>query len=157
VTALILFKLIRTKIVTLKALPDRKSPRMYADAMGIIVEAAAPLAFFGICLIVVLGVHFVSPPKKLYENAKLNVVTNVFSVLYYSFCVSTLLKSVLLVWLKIQCSQALSPQMIIFRVTTGQSWKDAAESRKSHGTFSQPIQFTHTRNGREDEESSAGI
>jgi hypothetical protein len=42
-------------------------------------------------------------------------------------------------------------------VTTGQSWKDAAESQKSHSIFSQPIQFTHTRNDREDEESSAGI
>ncbi|KAH6883693.1 hypothetical protein BKA70DRAFT_1411426 [Coprinopsis sp. MPI-PUGE-AT-0042] len=70
VASLILFKLIRTKMVTSKAFPNRKAPRMYADAMGVIVEAAAPLAFFGFCLIVVLGVHFVSPPEKLLDEGK---------------------------------------------------------------------------------------
>jgi hypothetical protein len=125
---------------------------MYADAMGVIIEAAAPLAFFGICLIVVLGVHFVSPPKMLYENAKLNTVTNIFTVLYYSFCVSPF-KCLHLISLKKPDPQALSPQMIIFRVTTGQSWKNAAESREGHGMSSQPIQFTHTRNDRGDDES----
>jgi hypothetical protein len=43
--------------------------------------------------------------------------------------------------------QALAPQMIIFRVTTGKSWKNTAETMDGMAAFSQPIQFA--RNGGE--------
>lgn len=37
--------------------------------------------------------------------------------------------------------KALSPQLIIFRVATGRSWKGAADSNDGAATFSQPLQF----------------
>jgi hypothetical protein len=51
-TVLILVPLARCWRETLKALPDRKVPGLYSHVATVIIESAAPLAFFGICLLV---------------------------------------------------------------------------------------------------------
>ncbi|KAH6907433.1 hypothetical protein BKA70DRAFT_356299 [Coprinopsis sp. MPI-PUGE-AT-0042] len=102
ITILILSQLIKTRLSLSKALPDRKSPRLYSDVTAIIVESAAPLAFFGICSIVVTGIASLAEPKTLLGRGTVQAANDAFGSLYYAFSV-------------------LSPQMIIFRVTTGRS------------------------------------
>ncbi|KAH6911292.1 hypothetical protein BKA70DRAFT_1061436, partial [Coprinopsis sp. MPI-PUGE-AT-0042] len=126
ITLLILFKLVKARLNMSKALPDRKAPRLYSDVTSIIVESAAPLAVFGICsvIVTVIGLH---PPEKLLERGRIHALIEAFGSLYYGFSV-------------------LSPQMIIFRVTTGRSWKNAKDSEEVFATFSQPINFARSMN-----------
>ncbi|KAH6912273.1 hypothetical protein BKA70DRAFT_1219408 [Coprinopsis sp. MPI-PUGE-AT-0042] len=114
-----------TWLRTSKAFPDRKTPRMYLDAGGIIVESAAPLAVFGIWFVIMTAINYWYEPEGLVALGRLSVANDVSMFLYYSFC-------------------ALSPQMIIYRVASGRSWKDVAETVDDGGNFSQPIQFART-------------
>ncbi|KAH6912343.1 hypothetical protein BKA70DRAFT_1098698 [Coprinopsis sp. MPI-PUGE-AT-0042] len=125
VTFLILLRLIVTWQRTSKAFPDRKVPRMYSDVAGIILESAAPLALFGIGYIVTTSVALLYPTASIAQTATINVVDDAFSSLYFAFT-------------------ALSPQMVIVRVTSGKSWKNSTESRGGAALFSQPINFAHT-------------
>jgi hypothetical protein len=139
VTLLILLRLAITWFNIRKTLPSRKkAPPMYTDVTIILVESAAPLALFGICFITSTAINYLRPPNTLLEAGKSTVVAAVFDWLYYLFCVSC--------DEKFGCHflidfQALSPQMIIFRVTTGHSWRNMAESEGGTVTFSRPIQF----------------
>ncbi|KAH6912347.1 hypothetical protein BKA70DRAFT_1184942 [Coprinopsis sp. MPI-PUGE-AT-0042] len=131
VTCLILLKLISTRLSMAKVLPDRKLPSMYSEVTAIIIESASPLALFGIFLVIVIAIERWHLPKGMVQVGKVHVLLEILDWLYNAFC-------------------ALSPQMIIFRVTTGQSWKSAADSNKGAATFSQPIHFA-----REVQESSS--
>ncbi|KAH6904068.1 hypothetical protein BKA70DRAFT_1432703 [Coprinopsis sp. MPI-PUGE-AT-0042] len=139
VTSLILLRLMMTWLQTSKAFPDRKTPRMYTDAAGIIVESAAPLAVFGICSITINAIDNLQSLQGLLRQGRITALNEVFGWLYYSFC-------------------ALSPQMIIYRVATGRSWKDAAESIEGGVNISQPIQFARTvKRGSSSGSSSADV
>ncbi|KAH6912276.1 hypothetical protein BKA70DRAFT_1267140 [Coprinopsis sp. MPI-PUGE-AT-0042] len=131
VTLLIMLRLTITRRHTSKAFPDRKTQRMYSDAVGVPVEAAVPLSVFGIFFIIVMALSFwYEPgPNGLLTLGRIGVLTEIFTWVYYSLC-------------------ALSPQMIVYRVATGRSWKDTAESRDGGAAFSQPIQFA--RSAKED-------
>ncbi|KAH6884736.1 hypothetical protein BKA70DRAFT_1468175 [Coprinopsis sp. MPI-PUGE-AT-0042] len=137
ITLLILFKLVKARLNMSKALPDRKPPRLYSDVTSIIVESAAPLAVFGICSVIVTVIGL-RPPEKLLERGRIHALIEAFGSLYYGFSV-------------------LSPQMIIFRVTTGRSWKNAKDSEEGFATFSQPINFARSMNTRRDSFSSASV
>ncbi|KAH6912270.1 hypothetical protein BKA70DRAFT_1267133 [Coprinopsis sp. MPI-PUGE-AT-0042] len=125
VTFLILLRLWMTWLRTSKAFPDRKTPRMYLDARGIIVESAAPLAVFGVWYITLTALNYWYEPEGLAPPGRLSVVSDASICLYYSFC-------------------ALSPQMVIYRVANGRSWKDAAGSKGGGANISQPIQFLNS-------------
>ncbi|KAH6903713.1 hypothetical protein BKA70DRAFT_1227639 [Coprinopsis sp. MPI-PUGE-AT-0042] len=123
ITCLIVTRLVRTRRQMVTALPGSKKQPMYSDAMAIIVESAAPLAVFGVLCAIsqVISLYFTDT---LYERARWEGTRSAFALLYYSFC-------------------ALSPQMIIFRVTTGRSWNRPQETVDGAPAFSRPIQFAH--------------
>ncbi|KAH6904086.1 hypothetical protein BKA70DRAFT_1154665 [Coprinopsis sp. MPI-PUGE-AT-0042] len=137
VTLLILLRLMLTWLRASKAFPDRKSPCMYSNAAAILIEAAAPLSVFGICSIAMLALDKYYKPKGLVARGRMLLISNVFAFLYYSFC-------------------SLSPQLIIYRVATGRSWKDTAESEAGGENISQPIQFARTAEGDNGSEMSRG-
>ncbi|KAH6912356.1 hypothetical protein BKA70DRAFT_1398279 [Coprinopsis sp. MPI-PUGE-AT-0042] len=135
VTFLILLKLGRTWLEVSRAFPERSRPNMYSDVMVIVVESALPLAVLGVFSIIAVSIETLHLPERPVERAKVKVVREVSGWLYYSFC-------------------ALAPQMIIFRVTTGKTWKNAAETMDGMAAFSQPIQFA--RNGVESKVIESG-
>ncbi|KAH6883711.1 hypothetical protein BKA70DRAFT_1471256 [Coprinopsis sp. MPI-PUGE-AT-0042] len=108
---------------------------MYSDVMVIVVESALPLAVLGVFSIIAVSIETLHLPERPVERAKVKVVREVSGWLYYSIC-------------------ALAPQMIIFRVTTGKTWKNAAETMDGMAAFSQPIQFA--RNGVESKVIESG-
>ncbi|KAH6912274.1 hypothetical protein BKA70DRAFT_1398244 [Coprinopsis sp. MPI-PUGE-AT-0042] len=125
VTLLILLRLRMTWLRTSKAFPDRKTPRVYLDTAGILIESAAPLTVFGIWVIIMTALNYWYAPEGLVARGRLSVANDASLCLYYSFC-------------------ALSPQMIIYRVANGRSWKDVAETMDGGANISQPIRFART-------------
>ncbi|KAH6912335.1 hypothetical protein BKA70DRAFT_830541 [Coprinopsis sp. MPI-PUGE-AT-0042] len=122
VTALILFQLGRTWSVVSKAYPNRRPPTAYSSAAAILTESAAPLTIFGICYVTVLAITYYRKPVILSQRGALNALSEVSLCLFYSF-------------------SALSPQMIIFRVLNGQSWKTANESTRLTEKLSTTLRF----------------
>lgn len=122
VTVLIIARLAQTWRHTAQALNRSKSPQMYSGVVGVIVESAAPLAIFGICFLAARSILLLHPPEKLIPRGRIYAFDIVSNGLYSSFC-------------------ALAPQMIIARVTSGKSWRNAEESQGEGISFSQPIQF----------------
>ncbi|KAH6911545.1 hypothetical protein BKA70DRAFT_859525 [Coprinopsis sp. MPI-PUGE-AT-0042] len=132
VTSLILIRLAMTWFSVRKSLPDRKNaPQMYTGVAAILIESAAPLALLGICFITTTAINYLRTPTTMLEVGRSLLVSRIFDWLYYLFC-------------------ALSPQMIIFRVATGQSWRNAAESKGREGGFSRPLEFARTASTGED-------
>ncbi|KAH6908967.1 hypothetical protein BKA70DRAFT_1426851 [Coprinopsis sp. MPI-PUGE-AT-0042] len=99
-----------------------KTSSMYGDVAAILIESAAPLVIFGTILVVLNLTSMLLTSVPLKVSTGLDVAGHVFSLLYVA-CI------------------ALSPQLIIFRVTTGRSWRNARESRQVTTALSQPIQF----------------
>ena len=88
-TGLIIARLMGTYRQTSRAFHDRMPPRMYSTVVAVIVESAAPLAFFGICLVITRSILIVKPPEKPIPRGRLQVFDVVSNGLYSSFCVST--------------------------------------------------------------------
>ncbi|KAH6883690.1 hypothetical protein BKA70DRAFT_1575473 [Coprinopsis sp. MPI-PUGE-AT-0042] len=126
ITLLILLQITLTLRRTAKAFPDRKTPRMYTQVTSIIVESATPLSIFGICLVIARGIQLYHVPDNLVQRARLVGLIQMFQWLYHSFC-------------------ALSPQIIIFRVTSGQAWINALQSGDGDDQISRAIQFARPR------------
>ncbi|KAH6873496.1 hypothetical protein BKA70DRAFT_1450239 [Coprinopsis sp. MPI-PUGE-AT-0042] len=122
VTLLILGRLLQTRKVVREANLTERPSSMYRDVAAILIESAAPLVIFGTILVILKLTSMLIRSVPLRTNTHLNVASHVFSLLYVA-CI------------------ALSPQLIIFRVTTGRSWKNARESQQATTALSQPIQF----------------
>lgn len=123
VTALIVFEVGMAWWVASRSLPSQGLCRVYSGIIEVMIESAAPLAFFGICWITVRAIWVSQPPEAIFLRGRLYVLDGIFNWLYSSFC-------------------ALSPQMIIVRLTTGTLWRDGSESTCGSGTaFSEPIHF----------------
>lgn len=136
VTCLILLRLGMASQAMSKAFPDRKRPIFYYHVAAIITESAAPLALFGVCFIIssALGNFDLNDPESFLQKAKWTIAAEIFSSLYYPFC-------------------ALSPQLIIYRVASGRSWKGASDTNEEALTFSQPMQFAKSTDQAEAEAS----
>ncbi|KAJ3543191.1 hypothetical protein NMY22_g3233 [Coprinellus aureogranulatus] len=105
--------------------PDANSSKQYTGVVAILIESAIPVSLFGLGLAIILGISRDRDPHIVEKEA----ANYVFSALYFSFA-------------------ALSPQMIIFRVTTGRSWvgnfnKETARA----GSGSNGIIFARTTGG----------
>ncbi|KAH6907429.1 hypothetical protein BKA70DRAFT_1282973 [Coprinopsis sp. MPI-PUGE-AT-0042] len=151
ITFLILWRLIRARQRMAKLLPGHEYPSLYGGVITILVEAAVPLAVFGLCFAILTFV-VVFKPITLSQRAALYSCADIAGALYYAFA-------------------AISPLMIIYRVTTGRSWKNGNESHQGAGTFTQPIKFVHTtqsgpmasfhgsvdRKGRSENEDKQGL
>ncbi|KAH6912362.1 hypothetical protein BKA70DRAFT_1098364, partial [Coprinopsis sp. MPI-PUGE-AT-0042] len=148
-TCLILVPLARSWWAISKACPDRKASSMYSKVTAVIIESAAPLAACGVGLLVsrALWINlrgdfpaYIADRASLSQYAIHEAVMKTFSMLYVSF-------------------SALSPQMMIFRVTMGKSWKNAGDSEGGATAFSQPIHFacSATETGTRDSDTEISV
>ncbi|KAH6912373.1 hypothetical protein BKA70DRAFT_1098466 [Coprinopsis sp. MPI-PUGE-AT-0042] len=138
-TALILFPLAQTWWLVSKALPDRKASGMYLNVAAVIIESAAPLTACGIGVMITLALAWGSNGEPILRGARYEVMRRILNTLYFFF-------------------SALSPQMIIFRVTMGRSWRNSEDSNGGVMAFSRPIDFARVNNeveGRDSEPASA--
>ncbi|EAU87201.1 hypothetical protein CC1G_10480 [Coprinopsis cinerea okayama7 len=115
-TGLIVYRLLRAHSQLSKALPGRNT-KVYRSIAGILIESALPLAVFGLGFAVCEILRLTRSGSVIPRVAG----SLVFNVLYWTFT-------------------ALSPQMIIFRVTTGKSWMSHDEITRGDGV-SQPLRF----------------
>ncbi|KAH6908914.1 hypothetical protein BKA70DRAFT_1426793 [Coprinopsis sp. MPI-PUGE-AT-0042] len=133
-TALMIARLNKTRTTMVHAVGQSQVSPMYSNTTAILIESAAPLAVFGVSYaILTFIVHFTS--ISLIAVARWGIVDDVFALLYYSFC-------------------ALAPQMIIFRVTTGRSWRNVEESRYGASSISQPLEFSQGNSNRDADRDS---
>ncbi|KAH6904102.1 hypothetical protein BKA70DRAFT_1193824 [Coprinopsis sp. MPI-PUGE-AT-0042] len=132
VTGLIIYKLWGTWSAISKACPEFKRPRIYSNVTATLVESAAPIAVFGVCYIAVLGINYYQKPELLAQRGRLNALAEVSGCLFYSF-------------------SALSPQMIIFRVLNGKSWKNTHESEQITEKLSTSFRFVRPGSSSSDD------
>ncbi|KAJ2924615.1 hypothetical protein H1R20_g12486, partial [Candolleomyces eurysporus] len=114
VTALITIRLLRARRTLEKLLPSA-DVRVYTGVIAILIESAAPLTIFGI----ITSAMKLAPSQ---DSRGRMICGILFDSLFYSFC-------------------ALSPHMIIFRVTTGRSFTNLPLAKD--GVVTNPIQFAH--------------
>ncbi|EFI26602.1 hypothetical protein CC1G_15374 [Coprinopsis cinerea okayama7 len=124
ITILISSRLLIANRSLSKVLPGR-SVRACSRAVTILVESAVPLSLCGLISVGIIE-HVLSAPG---VSIKYVAAGSIFDGLYSSFA-------------------ALSPQMIIFRVTTGRSFMRHEETkvdsqRMRSLPFSQPLAFNH--------------
>ncbi|KAJ2924158.1 hypothetical protein H1R20_g12937, partial [Candolleomyces eurysporus] len=113
VTSLITFHLLRARRTLSKLLPS-KDMRLYTGIVAILIESALPVTIFGIIQAALAHTS---------NRSEVEVVClSVFDGLFSAFC-------------------ALSPHMIIFRVTTGRSFTRFPSVKNS--VLSNPLQFAH--------------
>ncbi|RXW12434.1 hypothetical protein EST38_g13418 [Candolleomyces aberdarensis] len=98
ITSLISFRLLRARRTFSKLLPSSDT-HLYTGIVAILIESALPLSVFGILAAIMQQLG----DSKARASVGFLVCDPLFSGLFYSFC-------------------ALSPHMIIFRVTTGRSF-----------------------------------
>ena len=144
VTGLIAFHLLRTRRSLSKILPTQDY-RLYTGPIAILIESALPLTVFGLAYAPFLVVPL---PESNGAFASFLVAYNTLNTLFYMFCVSTSVSCsnvLLLIQESIETLQALSPHMIIFRVTTGRSWLRFPHSPGSseETAVTNPIDFAH--------------
>ncbi|KAJ3498051.1 hypothetical protein NMY22_g19637 [Coprinellus aureogranulatus] len=117
VTASISFRLL-TERKRLVGLLGRKVTAKYTGATAILVESALPFTIFGVATVIMSTITI-----KLGDNTStaLTIATSVVDSLWY-------------------CSSALCPQVIMFRVTTGETysndWSDSMNQELSQLRFS---------------------
>ncbi|KAF6756297.1 hypothetical protein DFP72DRAFT_1066659 [Ephemerocybe angulata] len=97
-TALISYRLIRSRR-KLSPLVDSQDLSLYTGVLAILIESALPLSICGMAYAIILAITKPGDPDIVNKEA----ASYILSGLYFTF-------------------SGLSPQMIIFRVTTGRSW-----------------------------------
>ncbi|KAJ2926143.1 hypothetical protein H1R20_g10959, partial [Candolleomyces eurysporus] len=117
VTTLITIRLLRARRTLTKLLPSA-DVRVYTGVIAILIESAAPLALFGLITAVTILGQITGTMNDSSEGVIVCMV--LFDGLFYSFC-------------------ALSPHMIIFRVTTGRSFTKLPSAKD--GVPTNPLQF----------------
>ncbi|RXW18366.1 hypothetical protein EST38_g7494 [Candolleomyces aberdarensis] len=122
VTALISGYLIHARRNLSQLLPS-SDMRLYTGVVSILIESALPLSIFGIIYASIGVVPELPEPTSAASS---------FTVAYYTF--GSLF----------YCFSVLSPQMIIFRVTTGRSWLRFPQATDGEAV-SNPINFAHHR------------
>lgn len=126
-TSFITFRLLRARRALAKLLPSADM-HIYTGVIAILIESAAPL----IAAILAGSPH----PKSQGHNAW----DVLFQGLFYSFCISACSQD-FRQWYRVDSTEkALSPHMIIFRVTTGRSFTKLPTA-KDGNVVSSPIQF----------------
>jgi hypothetical protein len=138
VTAFIAFRLIRARKSLAKLMPSADA-RLYTGVLAILVESAAPLTLFGIVSAALQQFYAYRQPR----TPGFYVAGYFFDGIFYAFCVSSGNQPTLSTQLLLtsERQQALSPHMIIFRVTTGRSFTKFPTARD--GVLSNPLQFAH--------------
>ncbi|KAH6911867.1 hypothetical protein BKA70DRAFT_865076 [Coprinopsis sp. MPI-PUGE-AT-0042] len=147
ITFLIVLRVMQAKYRAAKAFPNQTPPRWYSKVTALVVESAAPLAIFGICLITLRGINLAEAEKPVQsgssglQRARRNIVTDVVQCFYDAFC-------------------TLSPQMIIVRVTRGKAWTHSSvieATDEGAMDLSQPMQFARSAKETTDSNNSNSI
>ncbi|KAJ3541593.1 hypothetical protein NMY22_g3823 [Coprinellus aureogranulatus] len=141
ITVIISTRLVKARRQILCSLPRESSglAKRYTSVIAILIESALPLSVFGLTHAVtdIISTAQHGPPTTTMTNTA--AISMVVSVLYYSFT-------------------ALSPQLIIFRVTLGRSWtrnfqqfltSECAADQSTSGVGSGALVFA--RGGEEEE------
>ncbi|TFK18471.1 hypothetical protein FA15DRAFT_627866 [Coprinopsis marcescibilis] len=115
VTFLISFRLIRARRHLSTILPERNL-NIYGGAVAILIESAFPLSIFGVAF----AINMIYTVYRTTLGAEMTQL--MLGMLFYSFT-------------------AISPQMIIFRVTTGRSWLSNPKLHGNSSVLSKPIVF----------------
>ncbi|TFK30161.1 hypothetical protein FA15DRAFT_690795 [Coprinopsis marcescibilis] len=118
ITVLISTRLIRTQRRLARALPSQNL-QVYRGITNILIESALPLTVFGLCYAVV-ALMLITPGYSMQGMLNLLIANHAAVFPYHAFA-------------------ALSPQMIIFSVTTGRSWEHSTAAE-----VTSPIAFAHT-------------
>lgn len=138
VTFLILLRLAISWWQVRRAFPGQKRPKMYSNAAVILIESATPLAIFGVCLLATRIIR-TTPTTNLIVTGRLAILRGIAAWFFFGFC-------------------ALSPQMVIFRVTVGKSWKDIKSATVGpEAALSQPMHFASAASESADEELKSRI
>jgi hypothetical protein len=117
VTTPITVRLLRARH-TLSKVFSKKHLQLYTGVVAILIESALPLTASG----VIAGALLLAIASNLPPPAGYQVCLDIFYGLFYSFCVSSIAQVPGLVLSSPRLYyQALSPQLIIFRVTTRRS------------------------------------
>jgi hypothetical protein len=136
VTTFISFRLLRAR-QNLKRLLPSVDMHVYTGVVAILIESAAPLTIFGIISAILQQLN----SSMRYLTPGFFACSYLFDALFYSFCVSLIEVFENHYSLTSFFSKALSPHMIIFRVTTGRSFTKLPTPKD--GVLSNSIQFAH--------------
>ncbi|TFK22302.1 hypothetical protein FA15DRAFT_563240, partial [Coprinopsis marcescibilis] len=124
VTSIISYRIVATHREVAKALPGQHLA-MYTTALRVLLESALPLSIAGIVQAAIHVVPLASGPGRIRDYTgdarALLVAGHTVSAVYYAL-------------------QAIAPQLIIFRVTTGRSWAQTGGSRDAEA-FSRSLAF----------------
>ncbi|EAU83025.1 hypothetical protein CC1G_08962 [Coprinopsis cinerea okayama7 len=118
-TVLIAYKIIQAQRTLSKALPGREMGR-YSSAARLVIESAIPLTIFGLFDVIFSIFLYATRVESGLPNIRHETVVNMAGILYFSFA-------------------ALSPQMIILRVTTGRSHIRRGDFDSSFHPRSRPL------------------
>lgn len=88
VTTLMLVRLIRARNEFTKALPNSPCSSIYGGVIAVIIESSAPVTVSGLCLTVTTIIWHTHKVMNTHPTSALVVLHIMFSLLYYSFCVS---------------------------------------------------------------------
>ncbi|TFK18552.1 hypothetical protein FA15DRAFT_603133, partial [Coprinopsis marcescibilis] len=135
ITTILCYRLISAHRHFARSMPSAtKRLSVYRTAMRILVESALPLALVGLINTIIVLIPFTSSNNDITsyngDPKALTVAYITFELLYYAL-------------------QALAPQMLIFRVTTGRSWVKTDKS--SAEALSRSLAFN---NGPQQDESN---
>ncbi|TFK27256.1 hypothetical protein FA15DRAFT_666548 [Coprinopsis marcescibilis] len=120
ITSIIAFKMLKARRQLASALPTRNM-QFFDRVIITLVESAVPLAIFGTGYLLTRLVALAEPFDDIMNATKLLLAENVVGLFYFVFV-------------------ALSPQMIIFRVTTGKSFAKTSD----YPEFSRPLEFARS-------------
>ncbi|TFK26013.1 hypothetical protein FA15DRAFT_755344 [Coprinopsis marcescibilis] len=125
ITSMISYRVVATHREAEKAVSGQHLA-VYTTVVRILLESALPLSLVGIVQVAIHIVPVVSGPRRMQDYTgdarSLLVAAHTTSAVYYAL-------------------QAIAPQMIIFRVTTGRSWAQTDRSSDAEA-FSCSIAFT---------------
>ncbi|KAG2003795.1 hypothetical protein CC2G_004371 [Coprinopsis cinerea AmutBmut pab1-1] len=126
-TALIAYKIIRAQKAWAKAIPSRNMS-VYNSAARLVIESALPLTICGLFYLIFNAINWSYRTSEGVPSITYYTAASIFSSLYFSFA-------------------ALSPQMIIFRVTTGRSHIHRGDLETSLNPDSRPLGNIAFNNG----------
>ncbi|KAH6901761.1 hypothetical protein BKA70DRAFT_1229581 [Coprinopsis sp. MPI-PUGE-AT-0042] len=145
ITSLIIARLVQTRQRMASALPDSKKQPMYSDVVAMLVESATPLAVFGLLCAISQSSVRISQVHSLRErDGRGHVLLSHYSTTRSVWVLSPCPFMLEGIPTNLYITQALSPQMVIFRVTNGRSWSRPQQTVDGAAVFSRPIQFAQT-------------
>ncbi|KAG2003796.1 hypothetical protein CC2G_004371 [Coprinopsis cinerea AmutBmut pab1-1] len=145
-TALIAYKIIRAQKAWAKAIPSRNMS-VYNSAARLVIESALPLTICGLFYLIFNAINWSYRTSEGVPSITYYTAASIFSSLYFSFAVSTTPTSMSPQHRLTEFRQALSPQMIIFRVTTGRSHIHRGDLETSLNPDSRPLGNIAFNNG----------